>query len=365
MSSRTSAQQLDPLAAVTAQMFVWGLTATAFALAVSLSVIHVAEYNDRPLLVLALLAIAAACLVVILASSPSRAPFTRADAVLLHVLCLAAVLLEAAAQWETNATVRSDWAPLAYALLVLVTGCYRPAREILVMGVVDAFIVGAITVAGQVAFGASLVPLVYAGLTAGPMLAATVGAATFARIIVIRLLEWRDASRGARAELAETLRAEVREQLREERIALVEAEVGPFLRGLLEAGSADAEDAERARALSEALRRELVAEVDGRWLSDLVWRLHDPEGLAGHMDETQHATIEAACAALADRRLSARLSRSGDRIRFTLAWDRTGKRRLGPELQALIRAAFPGALVRPNSRMLDLEFEPLGVVRGA
>lgn len=356
--TRPTPQRLDPLAGVTAQLFVWALTAAAFALAVSLSIIHRAEYQDRPLLVLALAAMGGACLVTIFASSPRRAPFSDANAGWLHTLCIVAVLLEAAAQWGTNATVRSDWAPIAYALLVLVTGCYRPAREILVMGVVDTLIVGAVTVAGQVAYGSALLPLVYAGLTAGLVLAASVGAATFSHILVDRIVRWREDSREARAELAVTLRSEVREQLREERIALVEAEIGPFLRDLLEQGSADARASERARTLSEALRRELVDEVDGRWLSDLVWRLHDPDGLASYMDETQHATIEAACAALADRRVSARLSRSGDGIRFTLAWDRAGRGRIGPELQALIRAAFPGALVRPNQRLVAVDFAP-------
>lgn len=361
--TRPTPQRLDPLAGVTAQLFVWALTAAAFILAVTLSLIHRAEYHDGPVLVLALAAIAGACLVTIFASSPRRAPFSYTHAGWLHTLCIIAVLLEAAAQWGTNATVRSDWAPIASALLVLVTGCYRPAREILVMGVVDAVVVGAVTVAGQIAYGSELIPLVYAGLTAGLVLGASVGAATFSHVLVQRLVGWREDSREARADLADTLRDEVREQLREERIALVEAEIGPFLRGLLEQGSADAEASERARTLSEALRRELVDEVDGRWLSDLVWRLHDPDDLSSHMDETQHATIEAACAALADRRVTARLSRSGDGIRFTLAWDRVGRGRIGPELQALIRAAFPGALVRPNRRIIAVDFAPKDALR--
>ena len=130
---------------------------------------------------------------------------------------------------------------------------------------------------------------------------------------------------------------------------------GPSVRG---AGRTDAGTAEQARALSDALRRALVEEVDGVWLDDLVERLDDPDGLAARMDDTQRATIEAACAALADRRLSAELARAGDRIRFTLAWDRAGRGRLGPELQALIRAAFPEAQLRPSARTIELAFAP-------
>ncbi len=354
--SNATAQQLDPLAGVTAQLFVWGFTATAFILSFSMSLIHRPEYTDMPMLGLALTTLAVACIVTVVASAPLRAPFTGADAGLVHVLCLTAVLLEAGAQWGTDATVRSDWAPLAYGLIVLVTGCYRPAREVLVMSLVGTFVVGTVTVLGQIAYGATLPPVIYAGLTAGPVLAAGVGASVFAHVIVRRLSLWREATTGIRGDLAQALRAEVREQLREERIALVEAEVGPFLRELLETGATDQASSERALRLGDALRRALVEEAEGAWLSDLVSRLHDPDGLSSHMDETQHAAIEAACAALADRRLSARLARAGDRIRFTLAWDRSGRGRLGPELQAVIRAAFPGAELRPASRMLVLDF---------
>ncbi|MGN6274182.1 MAG: hypothetical protein ACTHMQ_13945 [Protaetiibacter sp.] len=353
---RATAQQLDPLAGVTAQLFVWGFTATAFVTSVALSVIHRAEYHDSAMLSLALAALAVACIVTVIASAPHRAPFTGADAALVHVLCLSAVLLEAGAQWGSDATVRSDWAPIAYALIVLPLGCYRPAREVFGGSVIGATVVGAVTVAGQAAWGSSLPPIVYAGLTAGPVLAAGAGAAVFAHVIVGRLRAWRDATREARSELAETVRAEVRGQLREERLALVEADTAPFLRQLLEAGRADAATAEQARALSDALRRALVEEVDGVWLGDLVERLDDPAGLATHMDDTQRATIEAACAALADRRLSAELARTGDRIRLTLSWDRAGRGRLGPELQALIRAAFPEAQLRPSSRTIELVF---------
>lgn len=351
-------QKLDPLAGVTAQMFVWGLAVASMVTAGSLSLIHRHEYRDPFLLGLALLALAAACTVTVLASAPHRSPFTGADAALIHVLCLLAVVLEAIAQWGVNATVRSEWAPIAYALLVLVTGCYRPARQVLAASLVGAAGVAAVTVAGQAAFGSTLPPIVYAGLTAGPVLAAGAGAAAFSHVLVGRLLAWRDATHALRADLADALRAEVREELREERLALVEREVGPFLRELLTAGDADADTAMRAAQLGEALRRALVEEVDGVWLSDLVTRLDDPAGLAEHMDETQRATIEAACAVLADRSVDARLRRTGDGIRFTLTWEPGGRSRLGPELRALIRVAFPGAQLRPASRMLELEFVP-------
>lgn len=351
-------QKLDPLAGVTGQMFVWGISVTSIVIAASLTSIHFAEYNDHRMLVLALVAVAGACVVTVLASAPHRAPFTRADTVLVHMLCLIAVVCEAAAQWGTDATVRSDWGPIAYALLVAVTGCYRPARWVLISSTAGAAVVAAVTIAGQLAYGSGLPPVVYAVLTAGPVLAAGVGAAAFSHVIVDRLLSWRAATQEQRAELAEALREEVRAEVRAERLALVELEVAPYLRGLLAADQTDAASAARAAELGEALRRALVEEVDGVWLSDLVDVLEDPDGFAARMDGTQRAVIEAACASLPNRRVAARLARSGDGIRLVLEWERGEGSRLRPELQALIRLTFPGARLRPSSRRIELEFTP-------
>src|SRR5690606_26824886 len=154
-------QKLDPLAGVTGQMFVWGISVTSIVIAASLTSIHFAEYNDHRMLVLALVAVAGACVVTVLASAPHRSPFTRADTVLVHMLCLIAVVCEAAAQWGTDATVRSDWGPIAYALLVAVTGCYRPARWVVISSTAGAAVVAAVTIAGQLAYGSGLPPVVY------------------------------------------------------------------------------------------------------------------------------------------------------------------------------------------------------------
>ena len=134
-------------------------------------------------------------------------------------------------------------------------------------------------------------------------------------------------------------------------------EVGPFLRGVLDAGQLTAADAERARLLGDALRRALVEEADGVWLGDLVSELRDPEGLAAHMDDTQRAVVEAACASLAHRRTTATVSRDAGSARFILTWTRGGGGRLGPELQAMMRMVFPGARVHPGARRIELEFD--------
>ncbi len=156
-------------------------------------------------------------------------------------------------------------------------------------------------------------------------------------MVVRRLTHWRDRTRVLRRAEAERIRSAVRDQLHDERLALVEAEVGPFLRELLERGDVTAADVRRARELGDALRRALVEEADGVWLDDVV--------------------VEAACASLADRRTVATLTRAGSRARLTLRWGDEGRGRLGPEVQALLRIVFPDARVQPAARRLELEFD--------
>lgn len=352
-----SPQQLDPLGGVTAQSFAWIFTAGAFGTAAGLTATHRGEYHSLPLLLTAFGLLLAIGVIVVLSARPRNAPFTRWSALAIHLVGLAAVGCEAAAQWGSDTAVRSDWAPLSLALFVMVTGCFRPAREILVLSVGSALVVGIITTAGADAADLALPSVVYAGLTAGPLLAAGAGAAMFSAALVRRLLRWRARTEGGRLAAAESIRARVREDLRDERIDLVESEIGPFLRDVLARDATDAADAERARELGEALRRALVAEADEVWLADLVVELHDPEVLAPRMDETQRAAVEAACMALAARRASATLERADAGIRLTLRWERGGRGRLGPELQAILRSVFPGARLRLASREVELEFD--------
>ncbi len=351
-----SPQQLDPLGGVSAQAFSWLFTGAGFLSAAGLTLAHRTEYHDAVLLLGAFAALATACVVAVLASSPRRAPFTWRSALALHLLGLVAIVLEAGAQWGTNASVRTDWAPVVLIFLVIVTSSFRPAAEILAMTAVSVVVVVLVT-DGEIASSTWLLPpAVYPGLTAGPVLAAGVASAAYSATLVQRLLRWREATEGARLLAAERMRERARDDVRDERLDLIEREIGPFLRELLATGKTDAASAERARQLGDALRRALVEEADGVWLGDMVAELHDPDGLAAGMDEAQRAALEAACTALADRRTVATLERAGSSVRLTLRWAPEGRGRLGPELQAILRHVFPGARMRLRACVVELEF---------
>jgi len=352
-----SPQQLDPLGGVTAQAFAWVLTVAAIGTSIGVSVTHRSEYHDDLLLAAAYGCLAVAFLVVLFASSPRRAPFDRRSALVVHVAGLAAVGFEAAAQWGANVTVRSDWSPLALALLIMAMACFRPAAELLAMAAASAVVVAAITASGAAAADVSLPPVVYGLLTGGPLFAAGVGAAAFSATAVRRLLRWREQTSELRRAEVERIRFRVRSELQGERLALVESEVGPFLRGVLDAGQLTLDDAERARALGDALRRALVEEADGVWLDGLVSELHDPEALATRMDDVQRAVVEAACASLAGRRTHAAVRGDDGRIRVILTWSEGGTGRIGPELQAMMRMVFPGARLSLAARRIELEFD--------
>jgi hypothetical protein len=338
-------QQLDPLGGVTAQVFAWTFTGVAVLTTAGMSIAHRSEYVYPAMLVPAFAGIALACAVLVYASSPRRAPFSRTSAIVVHLAGLLAVVAEALTQWGANISSRSDWAPVVLALFVLAMASFRPAGELVSGSIVSAAVVLVVTYAGVTAAGAPLPPLVYAGLTAGPLLAAGTGAAAFSAVAVRRLSRWRDRTSVLRRAEAERIRSTVREELHSERLELVESEVGPFLRGLLERGDVTADDSRRARELG-----------DGVWLDDLVAELRDPHGLAVRMDDTERAAVEAACASLADRRTVATLERTGSSARLTLRWGH-GRDRLGPEVQAMLRIVFPDARVQPALRLVELEFD--------
>ncbi|OJX65536.1 MAG: hypothetical protein BGO95_10780 [Micrococcales bacterium 73-13] len=351
---RWTPQRLDPLGGVTAQAFAWAFGLGALGTAVVVSATGWAGYQAG-WLIAALLALVAAVGVTLRSSAPRLAPFSIGSVIALHLLGLAAVVLEAIARTDTSSG--PGWSPAALALLVMVTASFRPATEILVASAASGVVVAVIlslTAADPVASR-----IESAAVGAVPVLSAGAGAAAFSLVLVRRLLAWRDET--ARSRRAETLRmrAEAREDLRLHRLGVVEHDIQPFLLGVLRSGGVDAVMTEEARRLAGELRVLLAEHRDEVWLSDLVRTFVDPDRLAARMDETQRAAVEALCTALADRAPQATLQRRGARATLALSWG-SGRGALGPELLAMTRHVFPGARITPAAGRIEVDFAAEG-----
>ncbi|HWL01846.1 MAG TPA: hypothetical protein VNQ52_05665 [Microbacteriaceae bacterium] len=349
---RVTPQQLDPLGGVTAQAYAWVLGLGALGMALVVSAIQWPA-TAPGWLIAAIVPLAGAVAVALWASAPQRAPFTWRSAVLMHVLALCAVWLEAASRWGIDAAPSWGWGPLALALLIIVTGSFRPAIEVAIESLAATIAVFGIAYAAGAASGTE--PIAAATIAAMPVLCVGAGATAYSAVLVRRLLAWReDTSRSRRAE-ALRLREQAREELRTHRLGLVEREIEPFLRSLLAAGSSDAAAAAEARRLAGELRALLTDQREQAWLSELVGELTDPDRLAARMDETQRAAVEALCAALGRRAPRAVLRRQGARGVLVITWER-GPGRLGPELLAMARHVFPGTRIALTARRIELGF---------
>jgi hypothetical protein len=292
MTGRT-AQELDPLGGITARVLVVAAVVVSIVVAVAMSLMTADQVSNPALEVAALLAFAAAGLYYVRATSPFLAPFRRRSHAVVCLLALAAVVLDALAQWGTNVVVRDDWAPIGLAILTITFGAYRPAWEIGACAVVGALFIGGLAFAQADSFAADVPPLVFAILPATPVLAAGVAAASFSRSLVGTLREWR--AGGLQAEASEP---EPSPHPKAAHLVHLDEEVLPFLERLVGDGVVSEEDGERARVLATELRSIMVIDSERSWLGRLVAGVDDPEHYADRMALPERGFVRALVAHL-------------------------------------------------------------------
>lgn len=294
--------QLDPLGGLTARRITLSCVGAAVLVAVLMSIAYWDQVAWPGIQVLALLALLAASALMVISTSPYRAPLSRGRvAVIWSVLALAS-LLDAVSQWGATTSVRDNWGPVAFAIVILMTGSYRSAREILrltigatiFLAILGAIVVWPVFTDDPARFVGS--PLVMAS----PVLATGIGAAVFSRTLVVRLLSWRGSAASAQRDVIEDLRSGLVPSVRNERIEMLNADVVPFLSRIVELGELRAEDSDRARELAGGLRAVMLPEAAHNWLESVVREVVDPEQLAERMGNEQRASLKALLHALGE-----------------------------------------------------------------
>jgi hypothetical protein len=298
--------QLDPLGGMTARLITLSCVITAVVVAVAMSLAQWQQVAYPALQVLALLTLVAASVLMIVSTSPYRAPLSRGRmAIIWSTLALASVL-DVVSQWGTNTSVRGDWGPIAFAIVILMSGSYRSAREILRMtlgATVVLLALGAIEIAPVLEnYPARYVvsPLI----VAAPVLATGIAAAAFSRTQVVHLLAWRGSAASAQRDVIDDLRSGLMPSVRDERLAMLNAEVVPFLRRVVDRGELRAEDSDLARELAGSLRAVMLPESGRNWLESVVDEVIDPEQLAERMGNEQRGSLKALLSALRDSGLA-------------------------------------------------------------
>ncbi len=295
-AARRTAQQYDPLGAMGSRPFavVIGAAGTAWALLVS--VFDRDVVGSPGLSALTVLLVATSAAVVIAASSPFRAPFTR-GAFVAHVALLAvASATSVAAQWGPDRNALNDFMCLVTATGMVMAAPYRPWPDLAVGGAVLAAVDALAWGVGAATFPEQVPVAVAAFLAAAPTLVLTGASAVFAATFsgLAERVQIRAGSYSVERAEQDGIAASVQR----DRSTVLADEVAPFFAELRTRDAITDADRARARAIADGIRRGMVADADRTWFEYAVRQegggrsvVDDPDGLLATLDVDQRTVV--------------------------------------------------------------------------
>ncbi|BDZ51651.1 hypothetical protein GCM10025867_38920 [Frondihabitans sucicola] len=376
MSDReATAQQTDPLGALNQRPITLVIGIFAVALALGRTIFSHDPGTVLPLAVLAIVFVAIAAAVVVVSSSPLRAPFTRASFVVILVSGILGLVAESASAYGHDVMIRDDWGSAALGLLLLACAPYRPGRELVVGTVAAAVAVAAVVVVEAPFFSTRVPTIVFVGVGVTPVLALGVGSAVYALTFVTLVQQWLSRAAVLTRESAQEMRPGIARSVQQDRVTGLNRDVVPFFTDLVERGEVTDDDRARAGQVATLIRQRIVAESDRSWLEQILLDLCpngqagtvvDRADLASHMTGDQRTAVRAVIQAMASDQ-SARtpslgivlhddhpLVRALIRIESTSA-DVAVRQRYAPYF-AVLRILFHDLQVDVNGSFLTLRF---------
>lgn len=311
VSAERTRQQLDPVGTLGNRGLAIVLACGAFLYGLVMTIRTLDQVSNVMLAVLALAWLAAAAVTVTIASSPDRAPFTRASHIVVQLLAMGSIALSAASQWGSNRYIQDDFGPIALGLLILSLGVYRPAMELATAGGLAAIFVGFITLLEVPALNASMpsVSFVLVGVT--PVLALSFASASYSGGLVDSLERWQQRARRSAAQRTDRLRDGITRSVRQDRVTILGRDVLPFFNSILDGSTVTPDDRVHAREIADSIRALMVAEADRTWLEvvagddgvqleDLHHTVVDQDGTASWMTTDQRTALRAIIVAVLD-----------------------------------------------------------------
>jgi len=292
-------QRLDPIGAQSAWLLVPLLGGVAVAYAVYSTVLHAGQLRDVSLAVIAIAVLLIAVVVASIRSHPGLAPFGRWSHFSVIGVTVVAACLFSSSVWGHNERLQDDWGQIAVALLLVWMPLYRPVGEVAASAVVSALVIGCVA-AAQSSLVIANVPLVYATVSATPILALAAGGAGYAWTLTGETLRWREVAREGQTRLEGELRQAAERMIVQDQMTALDAEAVPFLAALLRRGAVTEGDSERARAIADDLRAMSVRAVGRTWLEDTLQLALAPRLAAGEASEPAASAARAAAAAPTD-----------------------------------------------------------------
>lgn len=313
MRRERTRQQLDPAGVTGMRPITVAAAGAAFVYAVVM-VLRAPESLQFPVLgILALILLAIACGILIIQSSPLRAPLSAAAHFFVLLFALAGATLSVAATWGANRYIADDWPPISVGVLFLALSLYRPSKEIAGAGSLVAIYLGFLVLlqVPMLDTPAPAVAVVIGAVT--PMLAICYGAATFGATFVAALERWQRRADLATKRMSTQLRAGLVRSVQQDRVTILNKDVLPFFTDVLSRGEVTHNDRARAAMISESIRSLMVAEADRSWLEQVVEHtvygqqreqvsnfVHDPLRLAPMVTTRQRTAVRALLVALFD-----------------------------------------------------------------
>ncbi len=302
--TESTMQRWDPVSGLRARSVAYVLAPLAFLFASAMTIAGPTPTASAWAAGAALVALGAACALLMVESDPLRAPYSRAAHLGVIGLGLGAVLLNAIAMsGEGLHHPREHWGPIAFGMLVVAHTPFRPSREIVLLGLFGAAWAG---------WATSLDPHLHAvpaGLSpvigAGPVVGLTVFAALLADSMIRALRRWHEVVTPAARALVAKRREGISRTVRQQQVTALNQEAVPFLFRLLESGQTTDGDREEALRIADGVRASLVAASEQSWLDELferelgLGRVDDPEFLAEAMAPDQRTALRALIVAVA------------------------------------------------------------------
>lgn len=373
MTRESTVQQLDPIGGRAAEPLTVTAAVAIVAFAVIMTVVNAPDIDYPGLAILALAIVGLVAALLVYQSMSLRAPLTRTTHLVLLTLAMVALVLNSVSTGPTNDYLRDDWGPPVVGLLLLALCPYRPPRELAGFGTLAAIFTGFLVVARIDSYQVDAPAFVFVVVAITPIVAMCYGGATFSSVLIRMMRRWQwGASSAVRAIASERLESITR-SVQQDRVTILNRDVVPFFAHVLAADHITDADRDRAREISDAIRRVMVAEADRSWLAAALDQLPDSltnpialtdaEQLADGMTIEQRASLRAAILAIAGSTalqpgtFAVELTRRAAAVQVVMRarFTRTVRTEIEPYL-AVLRVLFTGLAISYTKPTLTVRF---------
>lgn len=303
VAMRLTQQEVDPIGGVAAAPLVVLGSALAVGVAIGVTTSQWSAVSAPAVAVLAIALVAAAGAVASISALPGRAPFTVDKLWLTVSLAVGAAIAEYIATIPADRVRYDDFGPVVVGALILAVAPFCTRISLLVAGGIATALVTILEIGST---DASLPRVTAASaviLDAVTVLAFAAAAAGYSAAIVRETLAWQRQANAAALERDAGIRMGIARSVQQGRVSVLGREVLPFLAHVMTSDRITVADADRARALADALRRALKAGLESTWLDDLAASvtavrdtavtIDDPGGVAGRLRSDQRPALTA------------------------------------------------------------------------